>query len=195
MAGRSGCSSTVPSLPPPCPRSPPEYPDLYGKRREAARVQMLEREIRFLEEELKSVNSLQPASRSCKEVTDFVVANSDPLILTTQKKRKSRRFWKWLSGWSCFSFSWICCCCYSLCPLSLETPCCCCDCGSCCSCKCPPCFQCSIPKPRCSFRFPSCLTSNCCRWRCCWPKCPKVKTDCFSCKGTCCSCNLCYTCY
>ncbi|KAK4798074.1 hypothetical protein SAY86_030400 [Trapa natans] len=103
MDGRSGCSSKVPSLPPPRPRSPPEYPDLYGKRREAARVQMLEREIRFLEEELKSVSSLQPASRACKEVADFVAANSDPLIHTTQKKRKSRRFWKWLSR-SGFSF-------------------------------------------------------------------------------------------
>lgn len=42
-------SSSVPSLPPPRPKSPPEYPDLYGRRREAAKVQMLEREISFLE--------------------------------------------------------------------------------------------------------------------------------------------------
>ncbi|KAF2287125.1 hypothetical protein GH714_038356 [Hevea brasiliensis] len=66
-SAKSGCSSSVPSLPPPCPKSPPEYPDLYGKRREMAKVQMLEREIGFLEEELKSVDSLQPASRCCKE--------------------------------------------------------------------------------------------------------------------------------
>ncbi|KAF2304108.1 hypothetical protein GH714_027299 [Hevea brasiliensis] len=79
---KSGCSSSVPSLPPPCPKSPPEYPDLYGKRREMAKVQMLEREIGFLEEELKSVDSLQPASRCCKEVTEFVVANPDPLMPT-----------------------------------------------------------------------------------------------------------------
>ena len=45
MAG----SSSAPSLPPPCPKSPPDYPDLYGKRRGAAKVQMLEREIGFLE--------------------------------------------------------------------------------------------------------------------------------------------------
>lgn len=45
MAG----SSSMPSLPPPCPKSPPDYPDLYGKRRGAAKVQMLEREIGFLE--------------------------------------------------------------------------------------------------------------------------------------------------
>ncbi|OIW19351.1 hypothetical protein TanjilG_03485 [Lupinus angustifolius] len=72
--------SSIPSLPPPSPKSPPEYPDLYGKRRESARVQMLEREISFLEEELKSVEGLQPASRCCKEMADFVIANSDPLL-------------------------------------------------------------------------------------------------------------------
>ncbi|VVB16983.1 unnamed protein product [Arabis nemorensis] len=48
--GEGGSSTLAPSsLPPPRPKSPPEYPDLYGKRREAARVQMLEREIGFLE--------------------------------------------------------------------------------------------------------------------------------------------------
>ncbi|KAJ6862730.1 hypothetical protein NC652_039560 [Populus alba x Populus x berolinensis] len=75
-------TTSVPSLPSPCPKSPREYPDLYGKRREMARVQMLEREIGFLEEELKSIQGLQPASTSCKEVTDFVMANSDPLMPT-----------------------------------------------------------------------------------------------------------------
>ncbi|KAF7143876.1 hypothetical protein RHSIM_Rhsim05G0007000 [Rhododendron simsii] len=45
----AGSASGVPSLPPPRPKSPPEYPDLYGKRRELAKVQMLEREISFLE--------------------------------------------------------------------------------------------------------------------------------------------------
>ncbi|XVF88906.1 hypothetical protein PTKIN_Ptkin19aG0088300 [Pterospermum kingtungense] len=104
---RSGGSS-VPSLPPPCPKSPPEYPDLYGKRRESAKVQMLEREISFLEEELKSVEGLQPASKYCKEVTDFVMAKSDPLIPTSRKNRKSCRFWKWLCGMPCFNL--ICCC-------------------------------------------------------------------------------------
>lgn len=34
---------------PPRPKSPPEYPDLYGKRRVLAKVQILEREISFLE--------------------------------------------------------------------------------------------------------------------------------------------------
>lgn len=49
IGGKCGGSSTFPSLPPPCPKSPPEYPDLYGKRRELAKVQMLEREISLLE--------------------------------------------------------------------------------------------------------------------------------------------------
>lgn len=44
-----GAPSGSASLPPPCPKSPPVYPDLYGKRRELAKVQMLEREIGFLE--------------------------------------------------------------------------------------------------------------------------------------------------
>ncbi|CAK9159213.1 unnamed protein product [Ilex paraguariensis] len=79
----SGGSSILPSLPPPRPKSPPTYPDLYGKRRELAKVQMLEREIGFLEEELKSVDGLQPSSRCCKEVADFVVANADPLLPTS----------------------------------------------------------------------------------------------------------------
>ncbi|KAF1863337.1 hypothetical protein Lal_00031222 [Lupinus albus] len=53
-------SSSFPSLPPPLPKSPPDYPDLYGKRREMARVQMLEREISFLEvnqSNMKGVNT------------------------------------------------------------------------------------------------------------------------------------------
>lgn len=42
-------SSNVMSLPLPSPKAPLGYPDLYGKRREMARIQMLEREISFLE--------------------------------------------------------------------------------------------------------------------------------------------------
>ncbi|KAH7852694.1 hypothetical protein Vadar_028040 [Vaccinium darrowii] len=74
----SSSSSRVPSLPPPRPKSPPEYPDLYGKRRELAKVQMLEREITFLEGELKFVETLPPASRCCKE---YVIALAIVLYL------------------------------------------------------------------------------------------------------------------
>ncbi|XP_033145011.1 guanine nucleotide-binding protein subunit gamma 3 isoform X2 [Brassica rapa] len=95
--GGETCSALAKSsLPPPRPKSPPEYPDLYGKRRVAARVQMLEREIGFLEGEIKFIQGVQPASRCCKEVSDFVVANSDPLIPAQQKSQRHGRFWKWL---------------------------------------------------------------------------------------------------
>ncbi|KAL2458910.1 Guanine nucleotide-binding protein subunit gamma 3 [Forsythia ovata] len=47
--GDSVGTGSVPPLPPPRPKSPPKYPDLYGKRRELAKVQILEREIGFLE--------------------------------------------------------------------------------------------------------------------------------------------------
>ncbi|GKV24733.1 hypothetical protein SLEP1_g34311 [Rubroshorea leprosula] len=52
MAAPPGGSSSVLPLSPlsPSPKSPPEYPDLYGKRRGMAKVQMLEREIGFLQE-------------------------------------------------------------------------------------------------------------------------------------------------
>ncbi|KAI9191293.1 hypothetical protein LWI28_006489 [Acer negundo] len=56
MAAQSGSTSSVPSLPPPCPKSPPEYPDLYGKRRETAKVQLMEREIGFLEKRFQSLH-------------------------------------------------------------------------------------------------------------------------------------------
>uniref|UniRef100_A0A0D3EDR0 Uncharacterized protein n=1 Tax=Brassica oleracea var. oleracea TaxID=109376 RepID=A0A0D3EDR0_BRAOL len=111
VTGETGSPLAKPSLPPPRPKSPPEYPDLYGKRREAARVQMLEREIGYLEAkvvdllnlgsyyiqgEIKFIEGVQPASRCCKEVSDFVVANSDPLIPAQRKNRRHCRFWKWL---------------------------------------------------------------------------------------------------
>ncbi|KAB2633986.1 guanine nucleotide-binding protein subunit gamma 3-like [Pyrus ussuriensis x Pyrus communis] len=191
MAAPSGSSASVPSLPPPRPKSPPQYPDLYGKRRETARVQMLEREIGFLEEELKSVERLQPASRCCKEVVDFVVANPDPLIPTNRKKRRSCRFWKWLCGMPCFSCSWIFCCCCDGCSLRLEMPRCC-DCSPC---NCNPCACCPLPKWRCCC---SCPRSNCCKNISCGRNCcifpPCSCPDC-SCANCCifpsCSCPDC----
>ncbi|ESW26568.1 hypothetical protein PHAVU_003G130200 [Phaseolus vulgaris] len=199
-------SSSLPSLPPPSPKSPPEYPDLYGKRRETARVHMLEREITFLEEELKSVEGLQPASRCCKEVADYVMANPDPLLPTTKKNRRSCRFWKWLCGMPCFNLSWICCCCCCCEGLSLplKLPRCCGDCKPCsCSCSCLPSIKCcSLPKWSCCCSCPksyfckeSCGFGNCCTLpRSCnfgYPTCPSCPSCC-SCKCTCtCSCPSC----
>ncbi|KAL3830044.1 hypothetical protein ACJIZ3_018846 [Penstemon smallii] len=218
MAGVVGGGGSVPSLPPPRPKSPPEYPDLYGKRRELAKVQRLEREIGFLEEEMKSIEGLQPASRSCKEVADFVMGNVDPLIPTTKKIRRSQRFWKWLCFWcsgvSCLDVSWICCC---------WSPSCC----ECTLCSCSnPCRRCRMPKCNCcssscwnSKCFSKSSTStcswiNCCAPKCpsclitcsslrckCYPNCPKVNTStssicsCFCNKSCCCSCYPCYFCY
>ncbi|CAL9087548.1 unnamed protein product, partial [Musa acuminata var. zebrina] len=66
----------VPSAPPlsappvvvvaPRPKSPPKYPDLCGRRRLQLELQMLNREIGFIEEELQSLEGVQPVSRCCK---------------------------------------------------------------------------------------------------------------------------------
>ncbi|KAJ9538605.1 hypothetical protein OSB04_031338 [Centaurea solstitialis] len=77
-------ASSSPHGSPPLPR-PKSPPELYGKRREFAKVVMLEREIGFLQEELKSIENLQPASCCIKEVADYVVANPEPLITTYVK--------------------------------------------------------------------------------------------------------------
>ncbi|CAI9100738.1 OLC1v1037902C1 [Oldenlandia corymbosa var. corymbosa] len=212
MAGSvGGTAAKVPSLPPPRPKSPPEYPDLYGKRRELAKVQMLEREIGFLEDELKFVSGLQPASKSCREVTEFVTANSDPLTPTTKRVRKSCWLWRWLCGSSCLGFSSTCCdgCC---CIPKLRTPRCCtcnpCECisCSCISCTKPDCRSCSCGECQCCCRMPSCSSSccstpkcpscsNCCCNSCtsCVPKCPKINL-CSCCTKTCFTncCNICY---
>ncbi|XP_024979169.1 guanine nucleotide-binding protein subunit gamma 3-like [Cynara cardunculus var. scolymus] len=160
------------SPPLPRPKSPPE---LYGKRREFAKVVMLEREIGFLQEELKSIETLRPASSCIKEVADYMVANPEPLITTCKKTRKSCGFWKWLCGNSCFNMSWVCCCCCCYCCTSLQTPKC------CCSCSFPECCSCSLPKCSCGFR----------------PGCPKCLKECFSCpKCDCpkCDCPKCPSC-
>ncbi|XP_019443354.1 PREDICTED: guanine nucleotide-binding protein subunit gamma 3-like isoform X3 [Lupinus angustifolius] len=175
--------SSIPSLPPPSPKSPPEYPDLYGKRRESARVQMLEREISFLEEELKSVEGLQPASRCCKEMADFVIANSDPLLP---------------SGMPCFNFSWICCCCCCCEGVSVQLKLPRCECKPC-SCNCLPSINCSLSKWNCCFSCPklhcckdSCGVGNCCiPSSCCKFKCPSCSSCCsWKCSCTC-SCPTC----
>ncbi|KAI4377815.1 hypothetical protein MLD38_015389 [Melastoma candidum] len=156
----SSGSGAVPSLEPPCPRSPPEYPDLYGKRRESTRVQMLEREIGFLQEELKLVEGLEPASRCCKEVVEFSLTNSDTFIPTYPKRGRScGGFWEWLwSGISWLNFSWVCCCCYAFCPPDLNLP---------CRCTCESCIKC----PECRRTCESCIKCPECRCpSCSFPK-------------------------
>ncbi|XP_020553754.1 guanine nucleotide-binding protein subunit gamma 3-like isoform X2 [Sesamum indicum] len=180
MTGLKG-NGSPPSLPLPRPKSPPEYADLYRKRREMAKVQMLEREIGFLEEELKSIAGLQPASRPCKELAEFVTCNADPLIPVTKKIRRSCCLWKWLCGASCFNVSSICCCC---CQSHLERT----RSHDCTTCSCSnPCKGC--PTPKCNHCF--CCSSRCsnkptCSWTCCIPKCP----SCLTCPSTRCVCNV-----
>ncbi|KAF7843607.1 putative G-protein gamma [Senna tora] len=52
--------------------------DFYGKRRQMLKIQVLDREIALLQEELKSLEGLHPASRCCKELDTFVGCSSDP---------------------------------------------------------------------------------------------------------------------
>nr|KYP50481.1 hypothetical protein KK1_027733 [Cajanus cajan] len=50
------------------PKSPPPGPvDFHANRNQMVKIQVLEREIALLQEELKSLESLHPASRCCKE--------------------------------------------------------------------------------------------------------------------------------
>ncbi|CAI8589750.1 unnamed protein product [Vicia faba] len=198
-------SSNVTSLPFPSPKPPPEYPDLYGKRREMARVQMLEREISFLEEELKSSEDFQPSSKCCKEIADFVTENSDPLLPMRKKNRKSCCLWKLLRRMRCSKLSWFCCwCCdcFSGCcnrnrkqnkckcssclpsiNFSLTNWCYCCDKKShCCKHLCG-CNNCCCILPGCNFRWPfSCCFCKC-SCSCTCPSFPKVPS--------CCGCTKC----
>ncbi|XP_076913438.1 uncharacterized protein LOC143572061 [Bidens hawaiensis] len=189
----------------PRPKSPPE---LYGKRRELAKVVMLEREIGFLQEELKSIETLQPASSCIKQVADYVVTTPEPLINVCRKTRKSCRFWRWLfCGNSCFNMSCLSCCGGCSCNClrgccSFKTPRCCCN-GGCCSLPLPDkCCSWSIPKPTCAFKPPSCpeclkpcsccptCNSSCCSTcgcRCCWPT--KCSCSCWPTKCPSCSCS------
>ncbi|CAF2136851.1 BnaA02g05000D [Brassica napus] len=202
VAGETGLALAKSSLPPPRPKSPPPYPDLYGKRREAARVQMLEREIGFLEAKIKFVEGLQPSSRCCKEVSDFVVANSDPMIPAQRKSRRHCRFWKWLC-FPCLSVASFCCCCRSECSCHLRKPKCCNS--TCCSCVGSKCFNgsccsnsCCCPKPSCpkclSCPSCSCFRGCCCSCPdlcCCIPTCFRScsRPSCLNKKSSCCSCN------
>ncbi|XP_010535812.1 PREDICTED: guanine nucleotide-binding protein subunit gamma 3-like isoform X2 [Tarenaya hassleriana] len=215
--GGGGTAVAPRTIPPPRPRSPPAYPDLYGRRREAARVQMLEREIGFLEAELKFIEGIQPASKYCKEVSDLVAANSDPLVPVQRKSRRPCRFWKWLcSGIPCLNLLSFFCCCQSECSCHLRRPECCsqpkCSCPSCPSgpdcCPKPSCGSCSrgCSCSSCSDMKPCCcVPRRCCCFSCQWLSCPNIssccrcewrwrwrRSSCFRCPKTrlcCCDCR------
>ncbi|XP_073047211.1 guanine nucleotide-binding protein subunit gamma 3-like [Primulina eburnea] len=174
MEGLSG-SGLVSALPPPRPKSPPEYPDLYGKRRVLAKIQMLEKEIGSLEEELKSADGFQQASRSCKEIVEFVTSNADPLMPTSRTKeiRRPHGFGKWLCGVSCFNISGIC-------TTDPEIP-------PCSKCGCSGlCVTCRVPKFTCG----SCLTTERLnKSKCCWSWCIPKFRSCITCSCSCIKCS------
>ncbi|XP_077236373.1 guanine nucleotide-binding protein subunit gamma 3-like [Tasmannia lanceolata] len=186
-------SSSFLPCPNPNPRSLPRYLDLYGKHRKQAELLTLNREIGFLEEELRSVEALQPASRCCKEVDEFVGTNPDPLISLNRKVHRSC-IWKWLRAKSRFYLSWICC--SSACAFHLERP----HCASapsknwwcCCQprCHCHRCFEKSCCSPCCVLPTLSCPDCSC-TCVCSLPKCTKV-CHCPKCTRNCClPCYLC----
>ncbi|XP_048321724.2 guanine nucleotide-binding protein subunit gamma 3 isoform X2 [Ziziphus jujuba] len=103
----SALRAAIPKSPPPPP--PPPGLDLYGKRRQMVKLQVLEREIGLLQEELKSLDGLQPASRSCRELDTFIGAKQDPFIAKNQDGRKSHHFWNRIWGKCRFNLAWVCC--------------------------------------------------------------------------------------
>ncbi|XP_074586282.1 guanine nucleotide-binding protein subunit gamma 3-like isoform X1 [Curcuma longa] len=145
----------------PQPRSPPRIPDLCGRQRLTAHLHLLSREIAFLEEEIQSIEGLQPASMCCKEVEEYVEMIPDPLLPIYKKTKKRCHFWSWLSRMVC-----------------LDIPTCCS--GGCCS---------WYKKHWCDCRPTWTYRSTC--WRCpCSSCCSRLKcvSPSFSCPGCSCGC-------
>ncbi|KMZ57889.1 hypothetical protein ZOSMA_81G01080 [Zostera marina] len=92
------------------PKSPLAYPDLCGKHRLQVEVQMMDREIGFLEEELSSLDELQTASTCCEEVNKYVDENPDPLLPETRKVGRSGCLWRCMRWLVCFNLASLCCC-------------------------------------------------------------------------------------
>lgn len=184
----------------PSPKSPPKYPDFCGRRRLQLEVQILNREIGFLEEELQSIEGLQTVSRCCKEVEEFVGSNPDPLIPIDKKRHQSCRFWKWLRSVFCIPVTQLCCyCCCHCCCLKRS---CCRDCSSqkdcfCshCKCKCPCCpigcpcrrCKCTTCSPCTSCLEPCCNISDSCSCSCFRFHLPSCRCRICSCGLSCCS--------
>ncbi|XP_064964153.1 guanine nucleotide-binding protein subunit gamma 4-like isoform X1 [Musa acuminata AAA Group] len=186
----------------PRPKSPPKYPDVCGRRRLQLELHILNREIGFIEEELQSLEGIQPVSRCCKEVNEFVEMKPDPLMPINKRRHKSCCLWRWLRSKLCLDFSWICCLSWYILGLersncSCPQNCSCCDYGCPCSECCEgltsrPCCCCSGIPCSCS-KFPcssiktcfSCLKVPCsCGETCC--SCSKVSCNC---SKACCSCS------
>ncbi|XP_028240425.1 guanine nucleotide-binding protein subunit gamma 3-like isoform X2 [Glycine soja] len=123
------------------PKSPlPGLVDFHGKRKQMVKIQVLEREIGLLQEELKSLEGLNPASRCCKELDAFVDSVSDPFTPTKQTVSKSHHFRRQM-----ISLPRVCCsnscllhkktakgCCWDCCSSSNSKCCHCCGCCCCC---------------------------------------------------------------
>ncbi|XP_010685299.1 guanine nucleotide-binding protein subunit gamma 3 isoform X2 [Beta vulgaris subsp. vulgaris] len=155
----------------PMPKSPPGYIDLYAKRRHQAKLQVLEREIDFLQEELKSLEKVQPTSRCCEEINDFVAAKPDPFVAEYQKSNSNQ------SGCSC-SWRRISGCCRSdkeHQQQARKKHCCLRE--NCC------------PKCCCGFKGCSCFSQKCCLLKLCSSNCCKAKL-CSNCVLDCC-CSCC----
>ncbi|XP_012068866.1 guanine nucleotide-binding protein subunit gamma 3 [Jatropha curcas] len=173
MDGRSNSTSSSSSLPPTtpvCPKSPPGGLDLFGKRRQLVKVQILEREIGLLQEELKTIEGLQPASRSCKELEDFIGAKQDPLVAINEKVHKSRLRCKKLC-----CLPWICC--SSGCGPRFERPKCCACCPISCLNLCS-CLQKMNCQNCCKFTSLSCPHLGCCCFNSSHCNCTKVNLCC-----------------
>ncbi|KAK9054760.1 hypothetical protein SSX86_025839 [Deinandra increscens subsp. villosa] len=167
MGGTSNDSSASSSMSPPLTVSSPStlvYLDLYGKRRQLAKLQVLHREIGLLQDEINSLAELELASRCCKELEDYVEATPDPLIAINQIRGRSRK-----NRWRKIGWMLRCCCCCSkevrcsFCPRAKD---CCCWGGQpkTCSSRC-----CKCPKISCGCSCsPKCLKIS----ACCWNPCP-----------------------
>ncbi|XP_074579145.1 uncharacterized protein LOC141835677 [Curcuma longa] len=96
------------AAPAPLPRSPPRMPDLCGRHCLQAQLLLLTREIAFLEEEIQSIEGLQPASACCKEVAEYVGMIPEPLIPIYKKRTKPSRFWRRFCAMVCFNIPTCC---------------------------------------------------------------------------------------
>ncbi|KAK3123583.1 hypothetical protein QOZ80_8AG0633100 [Eleusine coracana subsp. coracana] len=168
----------------PRPRSPPRYPDMCGRRRLQLEVQILNREVGFLEQEIQGLERIQPVSRCCKDVNEFVGAKIDPLMPVSKRKQGSCRLYWWIRSKLCTCFPCLCCSCLP----KPETPSCSCRDALCCrpACSClntPSCCEdpCSLPSCDCQPQCGSCCSSG-------GADCPFS-----SCRG-CCSCPPCTGC-